>query len=130
MAGYFNKTRGPVTVSLKNGESAIVGPKKTMIVTPEQDGSASLHAMVRRGLLIRLKEKPPKPVPAPAPEPISAPATAPESLPSAEPMEVPSEEPSMEWTKGRLTVHAEFMGLEVPSSWTKVEILEAIEEAD
>lgn len=120
MAGYFNKTRGLVTVSLKDGASAVVGPKKTMIVPPEQDGSASLHAMVRRGLLIRLKEKPPKPVP----------ATEPELTPAPEPP-VPEEPevPSLKWSKPQLMEHAEATGLEVPSGWTKVEILEAIEEA-
>jgi len=118
MASYFNKTRGLVTVSLKDGASSVVGPKQTMIVSPEQDGSASLHAMVRRGLLIRLKEKPPKVVLAPEPAP------APKPLVSEEP-----EVPSLKWSKPQLMDHSEAMGLEVPSSWTKVEILEAIEEA-
>jgi len=121
MASYFNKTRGPVTVSLRTGESALVGPKKVLTVTPEQDRSASLLSRVRKGLLIPLKDKAPKAAPEPAPEP----APAPEPVPAEEPAEVPS----MEWTKSRLTEHAESQGLEVPSSWTKVEILEAITEA-
>jgi len=120
MAGYFNKTRGLVTVSLRNGESAIVGPKQTMIVSPEQDGSASLHAMVRRGLLVRLKT-PSTPVAKTAPKPVpsSVPTTPVESVKA----------PSLEWKKSTLVEHAEALGLEVPASWTKVEILEAIEEA-
>ena len=124
MASYFNKTRGPLTVSLRTGEPSIVGPKKTLTVTPEQDRSASILSRVRKGLLIPLKEKAPKPAPAPVPEPAPEPAPAAEPPPMGE-----SEVPSMDWTKSRLTDHAESLGLEVPSSWTKVEILEAIEEA-
>jgi len=110
MASYFNKTRGPVTVSLKNGESSIVGPKKVMVVSPEQDGSASLHAMVRRGLLIKLKEP-----------------TLPQ-IQEVSPVEDALELPSMQWTKSHLIEHAESLDLDVSSSWTKVEILQAIEE--
>lgn len=119
MAGYFNKTRGPITVSLKTGESAMVPPKEVLTVTSGQDGSASLHAMVRRGLLVRLKtSSQAEPTPAPTvvtPEPL---------IP-----EVPRESPSKQWTKTRLIEHATSKGLAVDSGWTKVEILEAIEEA-
>lgn len=125
MANYFNRTRGPVTVSLRNGDSACIGPKHTLSVTPEQDGSASLHAMVRRKLIVRLKEKTPKPVPAPAPKPVPTPAP----VPAASPEDDQSEVPSQEWTRAKLKGRAESVGLEVPSSWTKVEILEAIEGA-
>lgn len=122
MASYFNKTRGPITVSLRTGEPAVVGPKQVLHVTPEQDRSASLLSRVKKGLLVEIKDKPPKPTPATAPEPKPVPASKP-------PAESKPEAPSKEWTKSRLTEHAELLGLEVPSSWTKVEILEAIEEA-
>lgn len=122
MARYFNKTRGPLTVSLRTGEPALVGPKKYLVVTPEQDRSPSILSRVRKGLLVPVKEKAPKPVPAGATK-----ADAP--TPEPPPIEEVEEVPSKGWTKGRLTEHAESMGLEVPSSWTKVEILEAIEEA-
>ena len=130
MASYFNKTRGIVTVSLRNGESAVIGPKKTFTPTPEQDRSASLLSRVRKGLLIELKSKPLKPSKPskPAPEPEKEPVVEPPPF-ADEPEDGPEGEPSMRWTKGQLTDHAELLGLDVSSSWTKVEILEAIEEA-
>lgn len=131
MAGYFNRTRGPITVSLKNGDSAIVGPKATLKVTPEQDGSASLHAMVRRKLLVRLKEPVTKPV-VPEPDPVPVPPTSPPSFSAEESQESEDweEPPSLKWTKAQLSEYATDTGLEVPSSWTKVEIIEAIEAAE
>lgn len=128
MAGYFNKTRGPITVSLKTGEPAMVPPKGTLNVTEAQDGSASLHAMVRRGLLVRLKTpsqadtNTTQPVAPSEPVTLSAP---PALAASPEPPELPSKQ----WSKVRLIEHAAAMGLEIETSWTKVEILEAIEEA-
>ena len=128
MASYFNKTRGPVNVSLRDGTPQFVGPKATVDIAPEDDGSASLHAAVRRGLLIRLKEKAPRPAPAPEKQvPAEPPPPPPE--PEAEPDD-DAEAPSMDWKKSELAEHAESLGLEVPASWTKVEILEAIEGAE
>ena len=128
MASYFNRTRGPVNVSLRDGSPLLVGPKATVNIDSRQDGSASLHAAVRRGLLIRLKEKVSRPVSPPEKQvPIES-----ASPPPPEPDDVPEDEaetPSMEWRKSELAEHAEALGLEVPSSWTKVEILEAIEGA-
>lgn len=121
MASYFNKTRGLVTVSLRTGESAAVGPKKTLVVTPAQDRSASILSRVRKGLLIPLKDRTPKSVLDSEPEPTPVPEPA--------PAEKLVEVPSFEWTKSKLLDHTVAMGLDVPSSWTKVEILEAIEEA-
>jgi hypothetical protein len=69
MASYFNKTRGPITVSLRTGEPAIVGPKQTLCVTPEQDRSASLLSRVKKGLLVLVPDAPAKPKPAVAPPP-------------------------------------------------------------
>lgn len=124
MASYFNKTRGLVNVSLRTGESAVVGPKKTLHVTPEQDRSASLLSRVRKGMLIPLKSKESKIVPDPAPELVPAPVPSP-------PLPDESEEvPSMRWTKNRLIEYAGLLDLDVPSSSTKVEILKAIEEAE
>ena len=54
MASYYNKTSAPITVSLKNGDSAMIPPRKKLSVTVDQDGSPSLHAMVRRGFLVKL----------------------------------------------------------------------------
>ena len=114
MPKYYNRTRGPLPVTLRTGESAMVPPKSELVVTPEQDRSASILSRVRKKLLVPLKDEP---TPQPEPEPV------PEPEPTPEPVEVPS----MDWTKAQLTEHAEAMGLEVPSTWTKVEILNAIE---
>jgi len=139
MARYFNRTRGPVAVALKTGESTIVRPKGTLIVSSEQDGSASLHAKVRKGILVRLEEKP-----APAPPVVvpheEVPPEVDEELDATEPEEVPEDDefeddgieevPSMHWTKARLIDYALSLDLDVSSSSTKVEILRAIEETD
>jgi len=121
MARYFNRTRGPVTVSLRNGESAIVAPKQVLTVTPEQDRSASILSRVRKNLLVRLPDKPAA-VPAPTP---AVPEVQVPVKPQSQP--VPVESPTMEWKKARLVEYAQAKGLEISSSWTKVEILEAIE---
>lgn len=135
---YFNRTRGPVAVMLKTGESTIVRPKGTLVVTPEQDGSASLHAKVRKKIFVRLEDKP---VAAPVPVPPSeeVPPVVEEEL-AEEPEEEGSEDdefedddlegvPSMQWTKAQLIEYANSLDLDVSSNSTKVEILQAIEEA-
>lgn len=145
MAKYFNRTRGPLAVALKTGESTIVPPKGTLIVTPAQDGSASLHAKVRKRLLVRLEEKPVKV--SPMPVPVVEEPEEPEEQEVASSEEGPDEgeddgddedgfeddgleeAPSMQWTKARLIEFAESLDLDVPSNSTKVEILRAIEEA-
>ena len=142
MARYFNRTRGPVAVALKTGESTIVRPKGTLIVTPEQDGSASLHAKVRKKILVRLEEKPASPVPLVVESPqAEAPPGIEEELDVREPEEEAPEDdefeddgiedaPSMQWTKAQLIDYALSLDLDVSSSSTKVEILRAIEETD
>lgn len=92
----------------------MVGPKKVLDVGPDRDGSASIHAMVRRGVLIPLKDDP-----IPQGEKVEE-----EEAPLGEEEELPS----MEWTKKQLVARAESMGLELPSSATKAEILKAIED--
>jgi len=125
MGKYFNPKRGPVTVSLRTGESAIVGPKKVLRVSPEQDGSAMLHAMVRRKLLIRL------------PDDVVAENVVGEVVKSVEPQisksvdstELKEELPSMKWSKKRLKEYAECKGLEILPGSVKLEILRVIESA-
>lgn len=116
MSTYYNKTRAPVTVSLKNGESAMVPPRKTLRVSRDQDGSGSLHACLRKGLLVRLRDADPVVEAAPVE------AAAPEAAP-------PVDAPSLSWTKAELIDFAENSKIEVASGWTKAEILEAIEGA-
>lgn len=128
MVGYFNKTRSVITVSLKNGESAVIAPKKMLTVTSEQDGSASLHAMVRRKLLARVTLQSVS-IPVKS-ESVSTPTpSVPVEPPPVEPLtpEKQEETPNKQWTKAKLRAYAESMGLDVPFGWTKVEILEAIE---
>lgn len=124
MASYFNKTRGIVTVSLRTGEPAMVGPKKVLVVTPEQDRSPSLLSRVRKGLLARMPDKP-------APASTGAASQTQEQIEAPFAPEVPPEEeaPSLKWTKRRLAEYAEDQGLELLAGCTKVEILEAIEGA-
>lgn len=122
MARYFNRTRGLVNVTLRTGAPAVVAPKDYLTVTPEEDRSASILSRVKKKLLVSVEDEPTTD-PAPEPEPVTSPiASEPEPV---EPVEVPS----MDWTKAQLIEAAEAAGLEVPSSWTKVEILGAIEEA-
>lgn len=139
MARYFNRTRGPVAVALKTGESTIVKPKGTLIVTPEQDGSASLHAKVRKGILVRLEEKPAPAPPVVTPQEEAPPvdeeelAEEPEGETASEDDEFEDDDhedvPSMRWTKAQLIDCANSLDLDVSSNSTKVEILQAIEEA-
>jgi hypothetical protein len=145
MARYFNKTRVPITVSLRDGSSAIVTGKGVLEPTPEQDRSPSILSRVKKGLLIKLPDAPApkpaappappapkiKPAPAPAPAPIPGPAPEPEPEPDDDTEETDDEgdAPSMRWTKSKLIEHAEELGLEVSSGDTKAEILDAIEEA-
>lgn len=133
MTRYFNRTRGPATVSLKTGESALVAPKAILEVTPAQDGSASIHAMVRRNILVKLKD----PVPKVEKEPKVVKPEPPKEIEEVEEVEVQEVEvteeasakkevPSLQWTKTKMIAHAESLGVELPSSWTKVDILKAI----
>jgi len=126
MTRYFNRTRGPATVSLKTGESALVAPKAILEVTPAQDGSASIHAMVRRNILVKLKEPVLKESKVVEPEP---PEVIEEVQEEAEETNVKKEVPSLQWTKIKMIAHAESLGLELPSSYTKIDILQAIKEA-
>lgn len=53
MARFFNKTRGYITVSKRDGTPMPVGPKRWVEVDPSDESSVSLMAAVRRGDLIR-----------------------------------------------------------------------------
>lgn len=79
MARFFNKTRGYITVSKRDGTPMPVGPKRWVDVDPSDESSVSLMAAVRRGDLIReLVPTEPSPVElAPSEELSSKPADAP-----------------------------------------------------
>lgn len=77
MARFFNKTRGYITVSKRDGTPMPVGPKRWVDVDPSDESSVSLMAAVRRGDLIR-ELVPSEPPVAPAPsEELSDPPVAP-----------------------------------------------------
>lgn len=67
MARFYNKTRGFITISKRDGTPVPVGPKRWVDVDPVDESAVSLLAAVRRGDLVR--ESLPAEVPAaPAPE--------------------------------------------------------------
>jgi len=53
MSDYYNNTRGPVSITLRGGGSASIGPKTWCFVAPEDEGTASLADAVRKGFLSR-----------------------------------------------------------------------------
>ena len=53
MASYYNKTKGPVAVSLRRGNSVVVGPKRWAVISPEDEGHESLQRAVIKGFLVR-----------------------------------------------------------------------------
>jgi hypothetical protein len=72
MAAYYNKTRGPLSITLANGESMCLGTKKWVTLSPEDEGSSSLAEALRRGFLV--KSKIDATVLAPVVAPVPAPA--------------------------------------------------------
>jgi hypothetical protein len=129
MARYYNRTRGLVNVTLRTGESAVVAGKQYLTVTPDQDRSASILSRVAKKLLVPVEDAPSAPEPAPEPEPEPEPECTCGPGDGCDICGGQPEAPSMQWTKTRLLAHADDLGLEVPSSCTKVEILGAIEDA-
>ena len=53
MADYYNKTRGPLAVTLRRGGSMSVGPKAWCFIEAADEGSESLTDLVRKGFLVR-----------------------------------------------------------------------------
>ena len=53
MGDYYNKTRIPVGVTLRRGGSMSVGPKTWCYISPEDEGTPSLVATLRKGFLVR-----------------------------------------------------------------------------
>lgn len=88
MARYFNKSRGLITVSGRNGMPHPVGPKQWIEFAVGEDTSSSMLLAVRRGILIRsslpeeVAEVAAAPVEAPV-ELVQEPDPAPVSKPAA-----------------------------------------------
>lgn len=126
MVSYFNPTQGIVNVTLRTGESAIVLPKKTIEVTPQQDRSPSILSRVSKGLLRRLPNKP---------EPVVRQENTSEASDvvssGSEPATVVMLEessPTIKWRKDRLVAFALALGVPVKDDMTKADILLRINE--
>jgi len=80
MPRYYNKTRGPLPLSLSSG-STVVAAKSYVELSREDEGCASVVRYVKKNMLVppkfRMELSPPTPVIAPAPAPVPAPAPAP-----------------------------------------------------
>jgi len=86
MGKYYNKTRGPLSATLRDGSVMVFKPKAWVTVADSLASSSSMVGHVRRGLLVRSPipdlvpeaQKPePKPKPEPAPEPVPEPEPEP-----------------------------------------------------
>jgi len=76
MGVYYNKSQGPVPVTLSGGRAALIPAKGRDVFTGEDESAPSLLAAVATGLLVRLPDKlagtPPSPsVTAPVPVPVA-----------------------------------------------------------
>ncbi len=58
MVRYYNRTRGPLAVTLASGKSVAVAPKSWLEIAPEEDGSASLMTHLSKGHLVRAAVQP------------------------------------------------------------------------
>ena len=74
MGRYYNKTRSPLSASLRDGGSGYFAPKTWVSLSKEQDGSAAVVQLVKKGFLAY------RPDPVEAPEPPKAPEPPPEPV--------------------------------------------------
>lgn len=90
MAKYYNKTRTPLSATLRDGSTAYFAPKRWTKLTPAQEGAAAVIQLVKKGFLARRADAVPAPVEVPKPEPAPA---APEPAPVPEPVLPKAPEP-------------------------------------
>lgn len=84
MSVYFNRTNGPLALTLRDGSAILIVPKGRAELTPQQDGSTSILRALKKGFIADVtppadpkKESAPPlkkvvkvaPTPAPNPEP-------------------------------------------------------------
>jgi len=69
MGDYYNKTRGPLSVTLNDGSAASITPKTWLTISAANEGSASVQKLVAKGDLVRSKMMP-DPVAPVAPAPV------------------------------------------------------------
>lgn len=55
MGDYYNKTRGPLSMTLNDGTASSVPPKTWYYISPANEGSASVQKLVAKGFLVRAK---------------------------------------------------------------------------
>jgi hypothetical protein len=90
MADYYNKTNGPVSVVLRDGNSLLIARKSWQSIAPADEGHTSLQRALDKGELIR--RSPPIVVAAAAPvapvvaEPVVETVPPTESEPKAPPV--------------------------------------------
>lgn len=53
MGDYYNKTQGPLPVTLHGGKSCSIPPKTWFFIEPANENSASIVAEIRKGHLVR-----------------------------------------------------------------------------
>ena len=58
MGRYYNKTRGPLGLSLVSGKSTSVPPKTWIEIDPSDEGSPSVINYLRKGFLHRAPDRP------------------------------------------------------------------------
>jgi hypothetical protein len=58
MGRYYNKTRGPLGLSLLSGKAASVPPKTWVELDPADEGSPSVINYIRKGFLHRAPDRP------------------------------------------------------------------------
>ena len=96
MADYYNKTKGPVAVTLQRGGSVLIGSKKWLTIDPLDEGHESLQRALTKGFLARSRASCPEPEvsvdPVPVvPETIAEPV-APAALASGPKLDEPKSE--------------------------------------
>jgi hypothetical protein len=86
MAKYYNRSRGPLNVPLRSGNSLSIPPKSWVEIPLKDEGSERVITYLRKGYLVRQAESPP-PAPVKAPEVTESP-----KAPEAPVAEAPKEE--------------------------------------
>lgn len=103
MSVYFNRTSGPLALTLRDGSAILIVPKGRAEVTPAQDGSSSIVRALQKGLIANVT--PPSPPPKEPPK--AAPKASPKASPKTEPKVETREEPKVEPAGFSFDTHSE-----------------------
>ena len=98
MGRYYNKTRSPISTTLRDGTTGYFPSKKWITLSSEQEGVSALAQWVNKGILVRRPDKVASVMPAPAPvaAPVIAPAPAPAPVAPTPPVVEPTPEPEID----------------------------------